>query len=60
MKEDEICDGTQPYVDFFLSDVVFVILSVDDSGHIMLVGIACESFRPEVVFVQVLLEDLTR
>ena len=60
MREDEIRDGIQPCIDVLLDDVIFVVLAVGDSGHILVVVIACEALQPEVVFVWVFLEDITK
>ena len=59
MQEVEIIDSIQTCVDVFLGNVVFVALDVGNRGCILIVGISCESFWPEVVFVWLLLEDLT-
>ena len=59
MWQDETSDDIQPCVEVLLSDVVFVVLAVGDNGCIILVGITCESSRPEVVFFRVSLKDIT-
>ena len=51
MREDEILGGVHLYVDVLLSDVVFVVLDVGDSGCILLLDIAYEAFQSEVVFI---------
>ena len=48
MREDEVHYSINPCVNFFPVDVVLVALSVGDSGRVLLLGIAYESFQPEV------------
>ena len=49
MQEDEVYDIIHPFVDVSLVGLIFVVLDVGDSGQVLLLGIAYESFQQEVI-----------